>query len=156
MASKSPRFYAGPPLGKDTVRALDGQTWKAGQPGYFDSGYARPLATDGVVVKFVFSADQDTAASSSTVNIERIESASQQFVGYVTTDGVDTVAVIAEVGLSYGISVDTYVATVNTNETSAAAVKIDKLLSDVEPYKNKITDSPGQVVFHYKQAILDA
>ena len=155
-ALKNPRFYSGPVLQKDTVRALDGQTWKAGQPGWFDSGYARPAATDNVVVKFVFSDDQDTAASTSDVKIERIPSASTKFVGYVSTDDADTDAQRAHVAQDYGIHVGSNVATVNTGETSNVAVTVDKLLWLEEPLKNASTDSPGQVIFHYKQSILDA
>ena len=153
---KNPRFYAGPILQKDTVRALDGQTWKSGQPGWFDSGYARPIITDGTNVKFVFSSDQDTAASTSDVKIERIPSAATQFVGYISSDDSDTDAQRAHLLQDYGIHVGSNVATVNVNETSSVAVLVDKLLWLEEPLKNASTDSAGQVIFHYKQSVLDA
>lgn len=154
-ALKNPRVYSGVPLEKSTVRALDGQTWKQGQPGWYDSGYARPMATDDTTFEFFFAANQDTAASSSDVVIETVPDGTR-FVGYISSDDVDTVAAQAHVGGDYGIHVGSNVATVNVNETATAVVHVDALLYQKEPYKNASTDSPGQVIFHIKAAARDA
>ena len=155
-AVKNPRFYSGPPLEKDTKRAADSITWKAGQPGYFDTdGLCAVLATDGVNASFIFSSDQDTATSSSDVKIERILNASTRFVGFISQDDADTVAAATQVGDQYGIHVGSNVATVNVNETSNVAVMVDALLYQEEGYMNASTDDPGQVIFHYIQSVLD-
>ena len=154
-AVKSPRVYGGEPLQKAKVRALDGQTWKADQPGYYDSGYARPLATDGTSAQFVFLEDQDTAASTTDAWVGAIDG-NTKFVGYVSSDDSDTTAQRAHIGGTYGIHVGSNVATVNVNETSNVAVVVEDCLPYAEPFRNDSTDNPGQVIFRYLTSVLDA
>jgi len=158
-------YYSGPNLEQDSVLAADSQLWLAGAPGYFNSsGLADPIATDGVNIDFLFAENQTTSTSTSTVKILKIPGASTKLVGFVSADADDTTAAQSNVGHDYGIHVsdntsgDTVaeVASVNKSETSAVAVKLDALMSTVEPQEHATTDSPARVVFHVKQAILDA
>jgi hypothetical protein len=159
-AVKNPRFYAGTPLSKDTVRALDSKTWKAGEFGWFDSGYVRPIASDNQNLKCVFSEDQDTATSSSDVKIERILSTASQFVGYASNGDADVAVTVANVGKSYALLVGTVnsvsIATVDVADATNTAVTVVDILANKEKYKNTTSDSPGQVIFTIKQSVLDA
>jgi len=152
-AVKNPRFYAGTPLEKRRVLAVDSVTWKSQQPGTFDSnGLASVCATDAVDVKFIFLEDQDTATSTSYVWVGIIPDGAQ-FIGYLSSDDADTAATRAMIGDQYGIHVGSNVATVNSNETSNVCVVVKDIAWVAEAFKNAEADDPGQVIFEYLTSV---
>ena len=157
-AYKNPRVYAGPPLGaKETVTAVDSQTWKAGQFGYYSTtGKALPCARGQSAVRFQFAEDQDTETSTSTAVITRIQSTVTQFVGYVCAGANDTTAQLTHRGETAGIYVGSNVCIVNVSNDTDAVFNIQGPLWDKEGYKNASTDGPGQVIFTVSAAALVA
>ena len=148
-------YYSGPRLTKVKVRARDGKTWKKGCPMVIDSGLWEPIATDGTRVGAIASQDQTSATSSSDVYVERILSSETKFLGYASSDANDAAVTRASIGEDYGIQMDTYYPSVNTNETSNVAVIVDNPLWVKEPYMNDSTDSPAKVIFHFEQSALE-
>jgi len=140
-------YYSGPRLEKVNVRARDGKTWKKGCPMYIDSGLWEPVATDGRNMFAIAAQDQDTATSTSDVYVERIRSTETYLQGYASSDTNDAACTRANIGISYGIHMDTYYPSVNLNETSATAVRVVNPLWVKEPYMNDSTDSPAKVIF---------
>lgn len=154
---QNPRYYSGPKLQRVTLRATDSKTWKGGEFGRITAdGLVQPCATDEVSIDVIFGADQDSSTSSSDVVCFRIPSSETKFVGYICNDDADIAAAATHRALSCGIHVGGNTVSVNINETTALAVKIDALIVDVEPWENDSTDDPGQVVFHVLQSVLDA
>ena len=155
------QYYSGPELEQDEALAADGATWVAGKLGYFDAnGLAAVLATDGVNVDFMFEEAQATATSTSTVKILKIPGASTKFQAFVASDAADAAAAITDKGDDYGIEVSSNgtdsIDTVNVNETTAVAFHVDNLIWEKEPMENAAADSPGQVIGHFIQSVLDA
>ena len=155
-ALKNPRYYSGPKPELVQMRAADSTTWKAGQPMTVASGLVTPAATNAVAVRYIAAADQDTSTSTTDVAVYRIPGASTKFVGYVSNDSSDTTAQRAHIAVDYAIDVISNVATVNVGEETLVAVSVDDVLWAREPRISASSDSPGQVVFHYKQSIIDA
>ena len=155
-ALKNPRHFSGPKPELVQMRAADSATWKAGQPMTVASGLVTPAATNAVAVRWIAASDQDTSTSSSDVWVMRIPGASTKFVGYVSNDSSDTTAQRAHIAVDYGIDVVSNVATVNVGEETKVAVTVDDVMWLVEPRMHASSDDPGQVLFHYKQAIIDA
>lgn len=145
----NPEYYAGPPFGaKEKVRALDGQSWKSGQPCWIDSGYWRPMATDGTRFQGIFADSQASAASSSDVWVQRINTSETQLVAFASFDDSD--AGMEEFkfnGTKLGIHVGSNSSTINKNETTATCVTMRFPLWAKEGYKNLSTDDPAAVVF---------
>ena len=155
-ALKNPRYYSGPRPELVTMRAADSVTWKAGQPMTVASGLVTPASTNAVAVRYIAAADQDTSTDTTDVAVYRIPGASTKFVGYVSNDSSDTTAQRAHIAVDYGIDVISNVATVNVGEATKVAVSVDDVMWVREPRDHASSDDPDQVVFHYKQAIIDA
>lgn len=144
----NPEYYAGPPLGaKVKERAVDGHTWKSGQPCWQDSGLWKPMVTDGKYFMGLFADSQGSLTSSTDVYVQRIESSTTQLKAQVCYDDSDAFMDRSSQNVRYGIHVGANSATVNKNETTATCVTVKFPLWVKEGYKNLAADDPAWCVF---------
>ena len=159
-ATKNPAFYSGPQLELEkTLQAVDSQTWQAGDPCYLTTtGKAKPLAT-GIGRIYGFFADSRASASSSTVPpIYRIVSEETKFVGHTSNGANDTTSQRTHKGENAGLRVTSVnsknVTTVDVGNDTAGGVVLDDPIWVKEGFKNTSTDSPGRIIFHFKDTML--
>jgi hypothetical protein len=132
------------------ILAADAQTWKKDQWGYSNSGVFTLCATDATVVQYVALEDQDTATSTSTVNVGRI-TADHVFEMYELDGAVDS----ANVGESYGIDVTSNIITLDEAEVTNKVVKCIDVASNYEPSRNTVTDVKGRCRVRVLTAAID-
>lgn len=131
-----------------------------GAPCYQDtSGTITRAATDGTTVHgLLLDAPSSEHAANTSVPYLRIR-ANDVFACFVDTDGTDTTAAQANVGNSYGLTIDTTAGskgytTMNKNEQSNVAVECYDLMANREDLKYATTDSPGVVLVKFLAAAL--
>jgi len=144
------------PTDRQTRRAKDSQTWKAGQPCYQDSvGLYAPCASDEVNVKGIFCSDQVASTSSSDVDIAFI-TADTVFHGYISNGDADIAASIAYEGNQYAMLVGSNIMTVDVADASNVCCKINKCFYLKETAKATSSDTPAIVEFQYLASVIDA
>lgn len=154
-ATKSPWFYSGPNLELHTVRAVDSQTWKAGQWGYLTStGKIKPMANAVTSVYGIFAESQASSTSVSDVKVYRIPSSECQFVGYLADAGSDLQPLQTHVGARKGCGVASNVLVVSND--SHVCFKIVERFHKLEPFKNDSSTAPYKVVFSVLDTALTA
>lgn len=146
-ATKGPRYFSGPLPEKKTFRAVDSQTWKAGELcALTGTGKVKAIGTAGVKLLGVFADSQSTSTSTTDVKVFVITSAETELVGYVSNGGNDTTAQTTHLGENAGVWSASNVQTINVGNDTTVLFRITGRLVDVEPYKNATTDSPGQLI----------
>jgi len=154
-AKKSPWFYSGPNLELNTVRAVDSQTWKAGQWGYLTStGKIKPMASLTTSVYGIFAESRASSTSVSDVKVYRIPSSDCKFVGYLAGANTDLQALQTHVGARKGAAVASNVLVVSND--SKVCFKIVERMFKVEPYKNDSSTAPYKVIFSVLDTALTA
>lgn len=150
-ATASPWFYSGDELRKETYRAVDTQTWKAGEWAYLTStGKVKPMARGTTRVLGIFADSQASSTSTSDVKVYHITSSSSQFAGYVCAAGTDTTAQLTHVGENFGMYVASNIGALNSSNDTGTVFKAVARLCDKESLKNASTTSPGILIFTVK------
>jgi len=147
----NPRYYSGPK--PRTVNVLPGNsaTYKAGQLGYTNSsGLAVVCADDAANAEFFFVNTRDTAATATKDKAHMLSA--DTLLTFAVVDGVtDTAASQTMVGQLYSLEVISNVGVLDLDSGAAHSndiIKVDGLMSDVEPKRHAITDVPGHVYGH--------
>jgi len=147
----NPRYYSGPKPATVNAIPTDAVTYKAGQPGYYDSnGKAEAFADDGANLEFFFANTRDSALTATSDKVHTIDPDTKFMVAVV--DGTtDTAASRTMVGALYSLEVISNVAVLDLDSGGAHSndiFKVDGLMSDVEPKRHAIADVPGHVYGH--------
>jgi len=147
----NPRYYAGPKPRTVNVLPTNAVTYKAGQPGYSDaSGTAEVCADDAANCEFFFANTRDAGLTTTSDKVHMIDP-DTQFVFAVVDSTTDAAASRTMVGALYSLEVISNVGVLDLDSASAHSndiIKVDGLMSDVEPKRHAIADVPGHVYGH--------
>jgi len=147
----NPRYYSGPKPLTVNVLPTDSVTYKAGQPGYYDAnGKAEVCSDDPSNVQFYFANTRATAATATYDKVHLI-SPDTKFVFMVVDGTTATAASQTMVGQLYSMEIISNVGVLDLDSGAAHSndvIRVDALLSDVEPKRHAIADAPGFVIGH--------
>ena len=157
LTVRNPRVVSGH-LATTRMLILNGQSWKKGELLNVDaSGLLNECASDDYAtstggIKFLALNDQANPGNSTTT----VE------VGVLTRDIVlegnelDGTVSNANVGQQYGIDVTSNVLTIDTAETTAAAIEVVDVASNYAPENNSTSDVSGRLKFKILTTSLEA
>jgi hypothetical protein len=126
-------------LERDTLPIADSQTWKVGEFGILSSGELS-VAVTGDIPTHIFRTTRTTAENSTYVEVDRLEVGTQLEMYCSAAVGV------ANLMVSYDLTVSSNVHTVNLSSTSDAVFKIVDLAATYEPERNATADNPGKCI----------
>lgn len=152
-ALKSPWYFSGPNLELRTERAVDSQTWKAGEwCKRTSTGKLIPVSNNKGSVYGIFADSQSSSTSASDVRVYRIPSSTTRFVGYLASGGSDKQALQTDVGRLIGMGVASNVMVLTGDSTPV--FHITERFFKVEPFKNDSSTAPYKVIFSVRDTAL--
>ena len=148
----NPRFVKGTVPQAIDLLPTDTATYKSGELGETTTaGKHLAIADDAADVSVMFASTRDAALTATADKGYRIDTDSQYMIS-VVNGTADAAASRTMVGALYSIEVISNVACLDLDTAAAHSndiFKVDGLMSDLEPKRHAIADSPGHVYGHF-------
>jgi len=133
-------------LERDTLPIADAQTWKVDEFGIFAAGELSVAAT-GEIPTHIFRTTRTTAENSTNVEVDRLEIGTQLEMYCGAAVGV------ANIAISYDLTVSANVHVVNLSGTSDKVFKVLDLAATYEPERNATADNPGKCIVEIQKLV---
>lgn len=133
-------------LERDTLPIADSQTWKQGEFGIFSGGTLN-VAASNEIPTHIFREDRDTADDDTNVEVDRIA------IGTLLEMYCSAAVGIANLFLTYDLTVGSNIHTVNLSATTDQIFRIVELAATYEPERNSTSDNPGKCIVEVMRTI---